>query len=354
MSEGRRTNKINKTKKRRKRIIAFILLPLLIITLSATAYGAFLYNKAQSVINQSYQPVERETSRDKVDPKEENTSILFIGVDDSNVRNFEGGSRSDALMLATFNEKRKSVKLLSIPRDSYVYIPEIGYDDKITHAHANGGVVSTIETVEGLLDIPIDYYVKMNFNAFIDVIDALGGIEAEVPYTINEMDSKDRKNAIHLEPGLQELDGEEALALARTRKLDNDIERGKRQQQIIKAIMDRAASAKGVTKYADVIEAVGDNMTTDLSFAEMKSFIDYAAAGTKLNVETLSLAGSDAYIDSVYYYQLDEEDLETVKQTLSTHLELTGSMNTAEVNGYEDSQYEDQIEDQNEAEYDEQ
>lgn len=344
MSDGRRTNKIYKTKKRRKRIMTFILLPLLILTLSATAYGAFLYNKAQSVINESYQPIERETSREKVDPKEENTSILFIGVDDSNVRNFDGGSRSDALMLATFNEKRKSVKLLSIPRDSYVYIPELGYEDKITHAHANGGVVSTIETVEGLLDIPIDYYVKMNFDAFIDVIDALGGIEADVPYTINEMDSKDRKNAIHLEPGLQELDGEEALALARTRKLDNDIERGKRQQEIIKAIMDKAASAQGVTKYADVIEAVGDNMTTDLSFAEMKSFIDYAAAGTKLNVETISLAGSDAYIDSVYYYQLDEEGLETIKQTLTSHLELGDSMNTAEVNGYSDSQDEDQSE----------
>jgi LCP family protein required for cell wall assembly len=235
-------------------------------------------------------------------------------------------------MVATFNEKNKSVKLLSIPRDSYVYIPELGYEDKITHAHANGGVSSTIETVEGLLDIPIDYYVKMNFNAFIDVIDALGGIEADVPYAMSEMDSKDRKNTINLQPGLQELNGEEALALARTRKLDNDIERGKRQQQIIKGIMKKAVSANGLTKYSDVLEAVGDNMTTDLSFSQMKSFIDYATAGSGLNIETLTLAGSDAYIDSVYYYQLDEMEVENMQETLKRHLEIEETFNTAEEN----------------------
>lgn len=319
-------------KKRKKRIVTWILLPLLFITLSATAYGALLYNKAQSVMGESYQPIERDTKRVQADPMDENTSILFIGVDDSNVRNFEGGSRSDALMVATFNEKNKSVKLLSIPRDSYVYIPELGYEDKITHAHANGGVSSTIETVEGLLDIPIDYYVKMNFNAFIDVIDALGGIEADVPYAMSEMDSKDRKNAINLQPGLQELNGEEALALARTRKLDNDIERGKRQQQIIKGIMKKAVSANGLTKYSDVLEAVGDNMTTDLSFSQMKSFIDYATAGSELNIETLTLAGSDAYIDSVYYYQLDEMEVENMQETLKRHLEIEETFNTAEEN----------------------
>ncbi|WP_404356212.1 LCP family protein [Cytobacillus firmus] len=338
MSHDRRSHKNQKKRLRRKRLVTFILLPILFLTLSATAYGAFLYHKAQTVMSESYTPVERETSRKKVDPKEENTSILFIGVDDSNVRNFDSGSRSDALMLATFNEKRKSVKLLSIPRDSYVYIPELGYEDKITHAHANGGVVSTIETVEGLLDIPIDYYVKMNFNAFIDVIDALDGIEVEVPYAISEMDSKDRRNAINLQPGYQDLNGEEALALARTRKQDNDIERGKRQQEIIKAMMDKTVSAKGLTKYADVIEAVGDNMTTDLSFSEMKSFIDYAVEGTGVNVETLSLAGNDAYIDSVYYYQLDEEDLDNVKETLNKHLELSEATNTADNNEYQDDQ----------------
>lgn len=335
MSINRQRYKAMKKKKQRKRITLWVLTPILVLGLAATSYGAFLYNKAHNVMEDSYQPIERNTVKaeaKETDPKVDNTSILFIGVDDSDTRNFDSGSRSDALMLATFNEKAKSIKLVSIPRDSYVYIPEVGKEDKITHAHAFGGPAASIETVEKLFDIPVDYYVKMNFNAFIDVVDALGGIEVDVPYELKEMDSKDRKGAIHLEEGLQELDGEEALALARTRKKDSDIERGKRQQEILKAIISKAISAKGITKYADVIEAVGDNLTTDLSFNDMKSFFDYAAAGTSLQIENISLKGENSYIGSVYYYQLDESELDLTKQTLKSHL---GTLTTS------DSQRED-------------
>lgn len=324
-NKNRTAYKIERKGKKRRRIFFFLIVPLLVVVLAATSYGAFLYSKAQSVMDESYKPIERETSkREKpVDPDIDNVSILFIGVDDSDTRNFSSGSRTDALMLATLNEKQKSVKLLSIPRDSYVYIPSKGYEDKINHAYGSGGAKSTIEAVEELLDVPVDYYVNMNFNAFIDVVDALDGIEVEVPYAISEQNSDDRKNAINLDAGLQELNGEEALALARTRKLDNDIERGKRQQEILKAIISKAVSANGLTKYSDIIEAVGDNMSTDLPFAEMKTFIDYATAGTDIDIETLTLAGGDSYIDGIYYYQLDPTELETTKQTLKNHLEIS-------------------------------
>lgn len=338
MSINRQHYKTMRKKKRRKRVTLWILTPIFVLVLGATSYGAFLYNKAHSVMDDSYQPVERNTEKRvaKADPKMDNTSVLFIGVDDSNTRNYDSGSRSDALMLATFNEKAKSIKLVSIPRDSYVYIPEVDKEDKITHAHAFGGPAATIETVEELFDIPVDYYVKMNFNAFIDVVDALGGIEVDVPYELSEMDSEDRKNAIHLEEGFQELDGEEALALARTRKKDSDIERGKRQQEILKAIINKAVSAKGVTKYADVIEAVGDNLTTDLSFNDMKSFIDYLTAGTSLQIETLSLKGENSYIGSVYYYQLDQAELDLTKQLLKSHL---GTLTTSDTQSEDNTNF---------------
>jgi len=146
-----------------------------------------------------------------------------------------------------------------------------------------------------LLDVPVDYYVKMNFNAFVDVVDALGGIEVDVPYTFSEQNSKDKAGAITLEKGLQTLDGEEALALARTRKKDSDIERGKRQQQILEAIIDKASSAKSITKYAGVIEGVGKNMTTNMTFKEMKSFANYALAASDLQIETINMEGQDSY-----------------------------------------------------------
>jgi polyisoprenyl-teichoic acid--peptidoglycan teichoic acid transferase len=334
MAALRSSNNLNKKRLRKKRVFRWIIMPLLLISLSFVAYGTFLYNKAESVMDDSYNPIDRDGKR-AVNPFDENFSVLFIGVDDSDKRQFEGSSRTDALMLATFNQDNKSVKLLSIPRDSYVHIPEENIYTKINHAHAYGGVELTLETVEELLDVPVDYYVKMNFDAFIDVIDALNGIEVNVPYTFTEQDSNDRAGAITLSEGLQTLDGEEALALARTRKLDNDIERGKRQQEIIKAIMKKAVSVKSVTSYSDVMEAVGDNMTTDLRFDDMKSFIEYATAGSNLNTETMTLTGSDARIDGVYYYQLDDIALTETKAKLKTHLNLeTGQNNTSSESGY--------------------
>lgn len=319
-----------KRRLRRKRILLWIVMPLLLLIIGATAYGGFLYNKAESVMNKSYKPIDRDTKA-KANVKLENTSILFIGVDDSEKRKSNGRSRSDALMLATFNKKEKSIKLLSIPRDSYVHIPEKDIYTKITHAHAYGGVKLTLETVEELLDVPVDYYVKMNFNAFIDVINALDGVKVDVPFTFSEQDSQDHAKAITLKKGVQELDGEQALAFARTRKMDSDIQRGQRQQQIFKAILSKGSSIKSISNYTDVMEAVGKNMSTDLTFDQMKSFISYIQAGSGIDVESLSLKGSDSYIDRVYYYQLDETALEETKSTLKTHLNRTNTASATKI-----------------------
>lgn len=346
MTDNMRSIRANKTKKkkRRKRIFTWLVLPLMILILSATAYATFIYKKAESVINDSYKPVKAETTREeKVDPTKDNISILLIGVDESKSRDFGEATRTDALMVATLNKKDKSIKLLSIPRDSYVHIPEKDIKTKINHAHAYGGVELTIETVQELLDIPIDYYMKMNFYAFMDVIDALDGIEVEVPYAISEQDSEDRPNAIKLRPGIQTLSGEEALALARTRHQDNDIERGKRQQQIMKAIFTKAISVNSFSKHGKVIEAIGENMTTNMTFGEMRSLINYGTAGTNLDIESLTLEGSDSMIDSVYYYQLDDTSLANIKNTLQQHLSpsLASETTTDSDSGTESSESDD-------------
>ena len=302
----------------------------LLLTLSfaicATAYGVYLTKQAEHAVNNAYEEIEErkipEKREVKVEPAQDNVSVLILGVDDSEKRN-QGAdnSRTDALLLATLNNKTKTVKLVSIPRDSYVYIPQIGYKDKINHAHARGGTLATIETVEELFDIPIDYYVRVNFNAFIDIVDALGGIDVEVPYRMLEKDEFDR-NTVNLQPGLQTLNGREALALARTRKQDNDIERGKRQQEIIKAIATKTASVTSITKYDDILSAVGSNMKTDMSFNEMKSFFTYLTNGMP-RIDTLTLEGYDDMSTGVYYYQLDEENVKEVSHILNSHLGLT-------------------------------
>ncbi|RHW39949.1 LytR family transcriptional regulator [Lysinibacillus yapensis] len=334
-------SELNNLNKKKKKKFSFVLKVLLVLSASlllcVTAYGVYITKKAEKAAEQSYEEIGRAGSdlRDAaVKPLEDNVSILFVGIDDSEER-AQGSetSRSDALILATLNNEEKTVKLISIPRDSNVYIPYVGYNDKITHAHAYGGTLATIETVEQLFEIPVDYYVRMNFNAFIDVIDALGGIEVDVdiPYAFYEMDENDNKS-IYLEPGLQELDGREALSLARTRKHDSDIMRGQRQQDIIEAIAKKAASASSITKYDDVLQAISTNMKTDMTFDEMKSFINYFTEGVP-QIDSLTLDGYDDTSTGTYYYQLDTESLEETKHILQAHLELIPD--TSDISGTE-------------------
>lgn len=320
-------NRTQTKKRSKKRTIIYSILILFgtVAILSAT-YGVYLTKRAEVAAERSFEALAdrangSELREEEVEPLTDNVSILFVGIDDSEKRSEgQSSSRSDALMVATLNNEEKSIKLVSIPRDSYVYIPEVGYEDKITHAHAYGDTRASIETVEELLDIPIDYYVKMNFNAFIDTVDALGGVNVDVPYDHLELDENDQYT-VELKEGRQLLDGREALALARTRKLDNDIERGKRQQMILEAIIQKAASASSFTRYGDVIDAVGNNMKTDLTFDEMRSFFDYLTKG-RPQVETLTLEGYDDMTTGTYYWQLDQESLEETSSILQTHLDL--------------------------------
>lgn len=326
--------KIKQKKTKSKKSFSFSLFIKITLLLAAsslicvTAYGVYLTKKAEKAADRAYEVIEErqkpaEPIREAtIEPTEKNVSVLFLGVDDSEKRG-QGAdsSRTDALLLATLNSKNKSIKLVSIPRDSYVYIPYVGYNDKINHAHAYGSTLATLETVEELFDLPIDYYVRLNFNAFIDVVDALDGVEVTVPYRIRgEKDEFDR-NSITLEPGLQVLDGRHALAFARTRKLDSDIERGKRQQELLTALAQKAASVSALSKYDDVLEALGNNIKTDMPFDEMKSFLNYLTKGLP-QIDSLTLNGYDDMSTGTYYYKLDEQNLEETQQILKSHLGL--------------------------------
>ncbi|WP_019416214.1 LCP family protein [Paenisporosarcina sp. TG20] len=317
-----------KTKAKRSRTIVKIGLVFSLILLgSLTTYGVYLMKKAESAAGNAYETAGgrmKSELRDKeVEPLTDNVSILFIGVDDSAKREQDGTdtSLSDALMFATLNNTEHSIKLVSIPRDTYTYIPAAGYADKITHAYGYNGPLSTIESVEQLLEVPVDYYVKVDFDAFIDVVEAVGGIEVEVPYDLEEQDENDQQGAIKLKQGLQHLDGREALALARTRHYDNDIQRGQRQQVILEAILDEVLSASSFMRYGEVIDAVGNNMKTDMTLDEMQAFFEYAKDGMP-SIENLTLAGYDDMSTNFYYWKLDEEELQQTQLLLQKHLEI--------------------------------
>ncbi len=335
-------SKPKKGKKKTKIIISVILFFLII----GGGYTWFLVNKASSAVRNAAHDLARGDKsdlRDKaVKPIANNVSVLVMGVDESDVRGKEYGEaiRTDALLLATFNKDSKTVKLLSIPRDTYTYIPVEKKKDKITHAHAygstkngkDGGPQASIDAVEKLMNVPVDYFVKFNFKSFMKIVDDLGGIEVDVPVEFTEQDSNDNADAIHLKKGVQKLNSEEALALARTRHIDSDAMRGQRQQLVIEAILKKLTSVGSVTKVGNIIDDINGQFVTNLTFDDMLSFYKY---GSDSEIEKLQIQGEDCYMEKgddtcsksagsgrTYYYNPDKKELATVTNELRTHLGL--------------------------------
>ncbi|WP_179206353.1 LCP family protein, partial [Carnobacterium maltaromaticum] len=150
----------------------------------------------------------------KVNPIEDTISVLVMGIDDDSARQL-GSARTDALIYLTINPKEHKINMVSIPRDSYTTIVSKKYNgkDKINSAYTYGEEQATIETVEKLLNVPINYYVTFNFDSFLEIVDALDGIDVDVPVSFTDTNTLGN-GEVHLEKGKQLLNGEEALALA--------------------------------------------------------------------------------------------------------------------------------------------
>ena len=213
-------------------------------------------------------------------------SILVMGVD-SNDDEIDDWGLGDTVILITFNPKTLNATILSIPRDTYVPIACAGnVYSKITHANPYGSECVK-ETVENFTGITIDYYAKMNFKGVITLVDALGGIDVDVPYALcesNQYRSMADGNFITVDKGWQHLNGAQALALARNRKSydwcgeyysqgeRNDFVRGQNQQLVIKGIINSAKNIRTANQFFKVLDAVGNTLETDLSRDQMLEF----------------------------------------------------------------------------------
>lgn len=309
-------------KKRKKRRFKLFILTLLFIFIGGGSYYAYdlIYNakKASDNIYQVLDRDEKEIKRtEEIKVSKDSFNILLVGLEGQG-----GGARSDVLMLLTVNPETEEVYMLSIPRDTRTFVPELGYNTKITHSYGNGGIESTIETVTELLDIPIDYYVTTNFQGFEDIVDTLGGIEVEVPFTFKAQLTKSLKWKTFNE-GRMELTGNEALAYVRMRKSDpkGDMGRNERQQQVIKAIVSKSASFSSITKIDDLMEDLGENVKTNI---QPKKFLDFVNLYTKIKdtkINNLTLEGHDEWIESVYYYIPSDESITEINSILNNVLD---------------------------------
>ncbi|WP_214889444.1 LCP family protein [Exiguobacterium sp. s142] len=292
----------------------------LVLLIGGSAFGYFVFkaNETAETTNSELTRGDKSERRDDtIDLTKNHFSVLLAGVDGG--ASLEEG-RTDSLMVATFNKESRQVTLVSIPRDAYVdIVTEDGeFKDKINHAYAYGGIDTTITTVETLFDIPIDYYATINFDGIEDLVDAVGGVEVDVLIPI----SGRATGNVELEPGVQMLDGKEALAYARMRKDDpeGDIGRAKRQQQVLEAIINEATTINSFTKLNRIMTAVGNNIRTNMSLSEASQLQPYTKSLRSFNQETLE--GGDLTIGGVYYYELDQADLNDKRALLKTELGL--------------------------------
>lgn len=273
-------------------------------------YALYLYQSAKSLVNDDmHNPVDA-IDTEKTKNKLKNTeviNVLLLGVDTEGHQK----GRSDAIMVMQLRPETDEMLIVSIPRDTRTEIIGRGTQDKINHAFAYGGADMAIKTVENLLDIDIDYYVSINMDGLVDLIDELGTISVD-----NEIAWND--GTYNFPEGIIELDGEKAKAFVRMRKKDpkGDFGRTERQRKVIEGIIQEGASLSSVTKVTGVMGVFGDNMSTNMDFEDMKIFFNNYR-DTRRNVEQYMLSGQGQKINGVYYLIVSDEEIQKVHDMLT-------------------------------------
>lgn len=276
-------------------------------------------------------------------------TLLIMGVDSSSSSLKKSNSfNGDTLMLITFNPNTMNTTILSIPRDTRVPIActKSKTKNKINSTGAYGADC-VMDTITNFTGIEIDYWVKVNFQGVISLVDALGGIEVEVPYAFCESDSKRRfgNNTVYIEKGLQTLNGEQALAFARNRHTwpkycgkkysnytSNDFIRGQNQQQIVKAMTNKLKNIRSLSEVYKILDIVGNNIDTNIDKDTMitgfDTFKNIIFNSKNINnddfigTQRLYLSGHDNMINGIYYFEYYKQSLKEIVDAMEINLEL--------------------------------
>ena len=237
-------------------------------------------------------------------------------------------SRSDVNILMTVNQDSKKILLTTTPRDSYVPIADGGNNqkDKLTHAGIYG-VDSSIHTLENLYGVDINYYVRLNFTSFLKLIDLLGGVDV-----YNDQEFTAHTNGKFYPVGNVHLDSEQALGFVRERYslADGDRDRGRNQQKVIVAIIQKLTSTEALKNYSDIIQGLQDSLQTNMPIETMIDLINTqleSGGSYKVNSQDLKGTGrmglpSYAMPDSnLYMMEIDDSSLATAKSAIQDVME---------------------------------
>lgn len=294
------------------------------------AYGFRLYAQAQNSLGKTYKALDGKTVSTRISDKKP-VSILLLGVDttDNGVRDTETDyhGNSDTMIVVTVNPKTNKTTMMSVPRDSMAQIWKSSTKNtkkiqKINSAYNIGNEEAAVATTEKFLNIPIQYYVKVDFNSLKQIVNAVGGVDVKVPFSFSYGDTGEKES--HFTKGKMHLNGKQALDYSRMRYEDpqGDYGRQLRQRQIITAIIKSAASAKTFTHYQKVLDSISSSMTTNLSFNDMQSmFLNYRGASKDIGSDHVQGYGS--MIDGSSYEVIPTKELQRASNKLRKQLGLS-------------------------------
>ena len=326
-----------KTKKRKSKIWLILLGLILIIILAV--FGVAKYKLSQLQI-EHIDTEELEVNEDlytdvadKVEEEEFNEiiNIALFGSDSRDVNNASAG-RSDCLMIASLNPVKKTIKLISIPRDSYVNVPNYGYT-KINHAYSYGGEQLSIKTINSNFGLNITEYVTIDFAGLINVINAVGGIEMDITreerdvlndYLIASYQITGKPYVPMTEYGHVTLNGEQALAHSRNRYVGSDFERAARQRKVLMALFDKMGTMSSSAIMSLVSDSFLNEVKTNINVTKYIGVLTDVISnkdqylGNIISAQVPSTDyGYDKHVDGVYYFGFD---IELAKQDLYTYI----------------------------------
>lgn len=302
------------------KIIATIIALLIVL---AIGIGIFVFAKLYSLGDSINNPLNRDHSnlREKAAKNGDPMTVVLYGIDDDSERQKQDlGQRSDSIVLMSINPKDKKTVMVSVPRDTRAKIVGHGTTEKINHAYAYGGPDMAVNSLEKLMNVPVDHYIAINMDGVKKVVDELGGVNvtSNGTFKANEKYQFTKGKSYHM-------DGSEALAYMRSRKENGaggDEGRQLRQQQVITAVAHEAFQVGSITKLDGIFNATEDNIKTDLSLTQLNKFrSDYGKAQD--NVERLTIDGQNALgDDNLYYFYPDKNSLNKVSKKLKDNLNL--------------------------------
>ena len=306
-------NKILKNK-RRKWAIFFVVLAATFITLA----GVYIRARLAKVENVIHQEVETVNLREKEIKDNDSFSVLLLGIDNGAYGRGTEVGRSDTMLVVTVNEKLGKTTIVSIPRDSYTEIIGYGTNDKINHAYAFGQEKMSINSVQNMLNLPIDYYVTVDMGGLMGLVDAVGGLDITPVLTFTY------EGESFTEGVDRHVDGEAALRYARMRYDDpeGDMGRQKRQQYVIQKLVEKLLNITSVTRYEEILKTLENSVRTNFTLDKLLSIKNNYPKALK-NFESDKISGSGTMIGGVYYFVVPEEERLRISNVLRESLELS-------------------------------